>query len=64
MYLLAIRNDDGQLHYWTGGIMWSVHPEEAARFVQEADAEATIDVLRRGDPQVRENVHVVPMPEN
>ena len=35
MFSLAIEGDDGELYYWSGGEIWSVRPEEAARFVQE-----------------------------
>jgi hypothetical protein len=61
MFLLAIEKD-GETHYWSGGDVWSVHAEEAARFVTEADADATIDVFKRAGP-ISLTVHVVPLPE-
>jgi hypothetical protein len=58
MFHLAILTNEGVLHYWNGGDVWSVHPEAAARFVQQADAEATIDVLRKAG-LINQTMHVV-----
>ena len=62
MFLLAVGAADGELRYWSGGQIWSVHPEEAARFVQEADADATIDVLKNAG-EINSTMHAVPMPD-
>jgi hypothetical protein len=61
MFLLVIRAHDGELHYWRGGQLWSVHPEEAVRFIQEADADATINLLKKYG-ESNPTMHVVPMP--
>lgn len=44
MYAIA-SSASGELAYWTGGNIFSVHPEEAARFCKEVDAEDTIPFL-------------------
>jgi hypothetical protein len=62
MFLLAILTNERVLQYWNGGDVWSVHPEAGARFVQEADADATIDVLRKAG-LINQTIHVVPMGE-
>ena len=42
MFGIAIRSDDGELLFWCGGEIFSVHKEEAARIVAELDALNTI----------------------
>lgn len=61
MFLLAILDDDGVPHYWSGGEIWSIHPEDAARFVQEVDADATIDLFKKAI-EVSPTIHVVSVP--
>jgi hypothetical protein len=61
MFLIAIRDgEEEKLHYWSGGEAWSANQEDAARFIQEADANATIDLLKKVIP-VSPTVHVVPV---
>jgi hypothetical protein len=34
--------------YWSGGELWEAqHPEEAVRFHSEANARATVDILKK-----------------
>jgi len=63
MFSLAIEGDDGELYYWSGGEIWSVRPEEAARFVQETDAEATIDMLKKPGGIFPRPIYVLRLPE-
>ena len=62
MFLLVIRTEDeGALHYWNGGEIWTMHPEGAVRFIYKSDADATVDVLRAAG-LTNPTMHVVPLP--
>jgi hypothetical protein len=56
----AIFGGEGEgLGFWTGGENWSLLPDDAARFVDKVDAEATIDVLRRAISNLSSKAHAV-----
>jgi len=63
MFSLAIEGDDVELYYWSGGEIWSVHLEEAARFVQEIDAEATIEIIKKPGGKFSKPIYVLRLPE-
>jgi len=63
-YSLAIQVEGGKLHYWAGGEVWSMYPEDAARFASMADAEATIEVVKKSDPKLSPTVRVVQLPND
>ena len=63
MFIMAIESDDGELYYWSGGEIWSMQPEDAARFVQEADAEATIDILKKPGGKFLQPIYVLRLRE-
>lgn len=60
MFGIAIRSDDGELLFWCGGEIFSVHKEEAARIVAELDALNTIPILRKAIG-LDESAHVLPL---
>lgn len=57
-YVIAIEADGGEPHYWSGGEIFSDDREEAATFVTEVDADATIDILKE-HVGVHPSAHVV-----
>ena len=46
-FVIEITNEGGEAHYWIGGEIFSVHGEDAARFMSETDADATIDLFKK-----------------
>ena len=63
MFGIAIRPDNGELLFWCGGEIFSVHKEEAARIVVELDALNTITILRKAIG-LDESAHVLPLPDD
>lgn len=61
MYAIASK-ESAELAYWNGGMIFSVYPEDAARFVKEVDAEDTIPILLEAGFAV--DIHVVELPED
>jgi hypothetical protein len=61
MYMLAIRDEKNELHYWDGGETWSSYSSEAVRFAHEADVDATIDLLKK-TLHIPPTAHVVRIP--
>jgi hypothetical protein len=57
-YLITIEADGGVPHYWSGGEIFSAEREEAAQFMTEIDADATIDILKE-HVGVHPSAHVV-----
>lgn len=65
MFLLAHRGgEEDKLYYWSGDQIWSVHLEDAVWFLTRAEADATIDVIKRVFPKLAPTVHVVSLPES
>jgi hypothetical protein len=62
MFLIARIDEDGKTNYWTGGEIWSVQPEEAARFYGPTEADATIDILKTVFA-ITKHIQAVPLPE-
>jgi hypothetical protein len=62
MFLIAITNPGGQIVYWSGGEVFSIHVDEAARFLAEADAFNTIDLIRKA-VGISPTATVVPLPD-
>jgi hypothetical protein len=62
MFGIAIRPDNGELFYWSGGEIFSVHTKEAVRIVEELDALNTIPILRKAIG-LDETAHVVLLPD-
>ena len=62
MFGIAIRPDNGELFYWSGGEIFSVHTKEAVRIVEELDALNTIPILRKAIG-LHESAHVVSLPD-
>ena len=60
MFGIAIRSDNGELLFWCGGEIFSVHNEEAARIVAELDALNTIPILRKAIG-LDDTAHVLPL---
>ena len=64
MYAVAVLDADARRRYWAGGEEWSDLPEEAARFVTRAHAQATINgVLARVFTTLSPTVHIVDLEE-
>jgi hypothetical protein len=65
MFLIAITEEEGEIRYWQGGIIFGAFLDEAARFATFADADSTIDLLRQalGADRVPANIRVEAMPE-
>ena len=60
MFGVTICPDDGELLFWCGGEIFSVHKEEAVRIVVELDALNTIPILRKAIG-LDESAHVLPL---
>lgn len=63
MYAIAGRSTDGETTYWVGGEVFSVQREDAACYIKEVDAEATIIVLTRAWPQLADPLFVIELPD-
>jgi hypothetical protein len=64
MYGIAIIGVADELNYWTGDPdFWSADAEIAARFYDEAYAQAALITLKGAIPNLSETAHVVELPE-
>lgn len=63
MYAVSGKSPEGETTYWVGGESFIAHPQGAARFVKEVDADATILLLTRALPQLGD-LHITELPED